>query len=78
VSALSKAWVCCRCLAGNCELESCRGHRVSFKFVVCQIDVSVTGQLYSNGSPTDCGESESDGEASKMRKPRPTRGGRVA
>ena len=35
--------------------------------------VSATGWSLVHGSPTECGVPECDGEASKMRRPRPTR-----
>jgi hypothetical protein len=42
--------------------------------VVCsQVEVSALGSLFVQRSPTECGVSEYDREASKMRRPWPTR-----
>jgi hypothetical protein len=40
----------------------------------CQVEVSATGQSVVQRSPTDCGVSERDREASIMRRPWPTGG----
>jgi len=40
--------------------------------VYCQVDVSATGRSLTQMSPTECGVSECNREASKQRKPRPT------
>ena len=42
--------------------------------VCCQVEVSATGWSLVQRSPTECGVSECDREASIMRRPRPTRG----
>jgi hypothetical protein len=39
----------------------------------CQVEVSATGWSLVQRSPTECGVSECDREASTMRRPRPTR-----
>jgi len=60
----------------DCGLESCRWHICLFLGVVgCQVDVSVIGRSLFKRRPIECGEPERDREASKMRKPRPTRSG---
>jgi hypothetical protein len=45
--------------------------------VWCQIEVSATGWSLVQRSPTDCGVSECDREASIMRRSRPPRGCRA-
>jgi hypothetical protein len=42
--------------------------------VCCQVEFSVTGRSLVRRSPTECGVSEYDREASIMRRPWPTRG----
>jgi hypothetical protein len=42
--------------------------------VCCQVEVSATGWSLVQRSPTECGVSECDREASIMRRPRPLRG----
>jgi hypothetical protein len=42
-------------------------------FVCCQVEVSASGRSPVQRSPTDCGVSECDREASIMRRPWPTR-----
>jgi hypothetical protein len=42
--------------------------------VWCQVEVSALGWSLVQGSPTECGVSEFDREASIMRRPWPTRG----
>jgi len=60
----------------DCGLESCRWHICLFLGVVgCQVFVCVTGRSLFKRRPIECGEFERDREASKMRKPRPTRSG---
>jgi hypothetical protein len=74
VAARSKAWVCGRA-CWDCEFESRRGHGcLSFVSVLCcQIDSASDWPLVQK-SPTKCGVSECDCEASIMRRPWPTRG----
>jgi hypothetical protein len=38
----------------------------------CQVEVSGSGRSFVQRSPTECGVSECDREASIMRRPRPT------
>jgi hypothetical protein len=45
--------------------------------VCCYVDVSATGRSLVQRSPAECGVSECDREASKMRRPWPTGGRRV-
>jgi hypothetical protein len=45
--------------------------------VCCQVEVSATGWSLVQRSPTECGVSECDREASIMRRPRPQRGCRA-
>jgi hypothetical protein len=42
--------------------------------VCCQVEVSATSWSLVQRSPTECGVSEGDREASIMRRPRPPRG----
>jgi hypothetical protein len=42
--------------------------------VCCEVEVSTTGRSLVQRSPTECGESECDREASIMRRPWPTGG----
>jgi hypothetical protein len=59
-------------------LESRRGHEcVSIMFCVVKVEVSASGSSLVQGSPTDCGVSECDREASIIRRPWPTRGCRA-
>jgi hypothetical protein len=59
----------------DCGFESHRRHEcLSLVSVVCwQVEVSATGRSLVQRSPTDCGVSECDREASIMRRPWPTR-----
>jgi hypothetical protein len=41
--------------------------------VCCQVEVSATGWSLIQGSPTECGVSECDREASTMRRPWPAK-----
>jgi hypothetical protein len=43
------------------------------KFVFCQLEVSASDSSLVQGSPTECGVSGCDREASTMRRPWPTR-----
>jgi hypothetical protein len=75
VAARSKAWSVAARLLGF-GFESRRGHGcLSVVSVVCwQVEVSASGWSLVKRSPTDCGVSECDREASIMRRPWPTRG----
>ena len=42
-------------------------------FVCCQVEISASGRSLVKRSPTECGMSECDHEASIMRRPWPTR-----
>ena len=42
--------------------------------VCCQVEVSATGRSLGQRSPTECGVSDCDREASIVRRPWPTRG----
>jgi hypothetical protein len=57
----------------DCGFESRRGHGcLSLVSVVyCQVEVIATSWSLVQRSPTDCGVSECDREASKIRRPRP-------
>jgi hypothetical protein len=57
----------------DCEFESFRGHRYLF-LVCCQVEVSAAGRSLVQRSPTECGVSECDTEASIARSPWPSRG----
>jgi hypothetical protein len=59
----------------DCGLESLQGHECLSveKVVCCQVEVSAMGQSLVQRSPTECGVSEGDREAS-MRSPGPTSG----
>jgi hypothetical protein len=77
LATLSKAWVVCgRLLAGIMGWNLARRHGgLSLVSVVCcQVEVSVTGRSLVQRSPTECGVSECDREASTMRRPWPTMG----
>jgi len=70
-----QGWVCGRSIA-ECGFESRRGHGFScVAFIVCsQVEVSASGWSLVQRSPTECGVSECDREASLMRRPWPARG----
>ena len=57
-----------------CEFEYRRGHGCLFvvSVVCCQVEVSASGWSLVQRSPTECGVSECDHEASIMRRLRPT------
>ena len=75
VSAPSKERVCGRSLAGIASSNPTRGMDSLLVIVVCcQVEVSVSGWSLVQKSPSDCGVSECDREASVMRRPWPTRG----
>ena len=61
----------------DCGFESQRGHGClsPVSVVCCQVDVSATGRAPVHRSPTECGGSERDHEASKMRRLWPTKDG---
>jgi hypothetical protein len=71
VAARSKAWLCSRSLAGTGGFEYRRGHGYLslLSVVCCQVEVPATGRFLVQGSPTECGVSKCDREASIMRKP---------
>jgi hypothetical protein len=60
----------------DCGFESRRGHGCLFlvSVVCCQVEVSTSGWSLVQRSPTECGVSECDREASIMRRPWPSRG----
>jgi hypothetical protein len=70
VSARSKAWVCGRSLAGITGSNPTGGHgSLSLVSVVCcQLEVSATGRSLVRRSPTECGVSECNLEASTVRR----------
>jgi hypothetical protein len=65
-------WVCCRSLAGIAGSNPAGGMDMSCEYVCFQVEVSVTGRSLVQRSPTECGVSECDREASIMRRPWPT------
>jgi hypothetical protein len=70
----SKARVC-RHLRAGIVGSNPAGAWMSVSFVVCcQVEVSASGWSLVQRSPTECGVSECDREASIMRRPWPTRG----
>jgi hypothetical protein len=75
VVARSMAWVCSRLRAGIVGSNPAGGGWMSRVSVVCyQIEVSAVGRLLVQRSPTECGASECDHEASTMSRPWPTGG----
>jgi hypothetical protein len=74
VAARYEARVCGRLM--GCGFEYHRGHGCLslVSIVCCQVEVSVTSWPLIQRSPTECGVSECDREASTMRRPWPTRG----
>ena len=72
----SKAWVRRSLACWDCGFESRRGHGCLsvVSVVCCQVEVSASGWSLVQRSPTDCGVSECDHEALKMRRPWPTGG----
>ena len=74
MSARSKAWVCCRSLAGILGSNPAGTWLSAVSVVCCQVEVSATGRSLVQRSSTECGVSESDREASITRRPWPTRG----
>jgi hypothetical protein len=79
VAALFKAWVRGRLFAGTAGSNSAGGmHDCLLRvFECCQVKVSETDWSLVQWSPTECGVSEYNPEASKRRKPRSTRGCRA-
>ena len=72
----SKARVCNRSLAGI-EGSNPAGRQGSFSLVsvvCCRVEVPASGFSLVQWSPTECGVSECDREASRMRGPWPTGG----
>jgi hypothetical protein len=63
----------------DCGFESRRGHGCLsvVSVVCCQVEVSASGWSLVQRSPTECGVSECDREASTMKRPWPTRGCRA-
>jgi hypothetical protein len=63
----------------DCGFESLRGHGCLsvVSVLCCQVEVSATGWSLVQRSPTDCGVSECDREASIMWRPWPTGGCRA-
>ena len=77
VAARSKAWVCGRSLVGIVGSNPAGGMDVCLLWVgvvCCQVEVSASRLSLVQRSPTECGVSECDREASIMRRPWPTRG----
>jgi hypothetical protein len=80
VAARPEAWLRDRSLGGIVGSNPSRGVNVCVSVVsvvCCRVEVSASGQLRVKRSPTECGVSECDHEASTMRRPLPTRGCRV-
>jgi hypothetical protein len=75
VAARSKARVCGRSVAWIMGSNPAGGDGCfSLVCVICcQVDVSASGWPFFQRSPTDCGASECDREASKTGRPWPTR-----
>ena len=76
VAVLSKAWVCCRSIAGivGSNLVEVMDVLSLVSVVFCQVEVSATCRSLVQRSPTECGVSECDLETSTMRRPSPTGG----
>jgi hypothetical protein len=77
VAVRFQAWVCSRSIAGiagNASSNTPGGHAcLSLVSVVCcQVEVSASGWSLGQKSPTECGVSECNREASIMRRPWPT------
>ena len=63
VAVRSKAWVCGSSLAGNAGSNPVDGIDACLLWVFCvcfQVEVSATGRLLVQRSPTECGASECD------------------
>jgi hypothetical protein len=75
VAAQSKAWVCGGYLAGFAGSNPTGGVDVPHLWVLCcQVEFSASGWSLVQRSPTECGASECDREASIMRRTWPARG----
>jgi hypothetical protein len=74
VATSSKAWVYGRSLGGIAGSNPTGGMGACLSVVCCQVEVSTSGWSLVQRSPTFCGVSECDREASIMRRPWPTRG----
>jgi hypothetical protein len=74
VAARCKVWFCGRTLAGIVGSNSAWGHGCLslVSDVYCQVEVSATGRSLVQRSPTECGVSGCDCEASLVRRPRLT------
>jgi hypothetical protein len=70
----SKAWVSCNSLAGIAGSKPAGCMDVCLMGLCCQVDVSATSWSLVQRSPTECGVSECDCEASVMRRPCPSNG----
>jgi hypothetical protein len=70
----SKAWVCGHSLAGIVGSHPAGDMDVFVSVVCCQVEVSASCWSLFQRSPTECGVSECDREASIMRRPWLTRG----
>ena len=69
-----KAWVCGRSLVGIAGLNPAGSMAVCLVNAVCwQVEVSSSGWSPVQRSPTECGVSQCDREASIMRRRRPTK-----
>jgi len=66
VTMQSEAWVCGHSLVGIAGSNPVGGMDL-VSVVCCQVEVSATGRSLFQRSPTDCGVSECDCEASTMR-----------
>jgi len=75
VAVWSKVWVCGRSLVGTVGSNPTRGAWMSIVSVVrCQVEVSASGWLLVQRSPTDCDVSECDHESLTSGRPWPTVG----
>jgi hypothetical protein len=79
VAAPSKPKVCGRSLAGMLGSNPASGMSVCLSVCLsvlsvmcCQVEAPTTGRSLVQRSPTECGVSECDREASKLRRPRLT------
>ena len=64
IAARSKALVCGRPLAGIVGSNTTLAWIFGVSVVCCQVQVSASGRSLVQGSPTDCGVSDCDREAS--------------
>jgi hypothetical protein len=71
VASRSEAWVCSRSLAGivGSNPTGRHGYLSLLSVVCCQAESCVTCCSLVQGSPTECGVSECDREASTVRRP---------